>query len=401
MNRTPSPCPSPPLGERVSDGRVRGIRAALAVILAFLALAVAQEASSAAAAADPPAPAGPKIAFASTVIDFGKIKSGEIAKHDFAFTNIGTATLKILAVRPGCGCTTAGAWSTNVEPGKTGIIPLQFNSTGFSGQVSKSAAVTCNDPASSNLTLLIRGTIWKPIDVTPTMAVFTPNAEASTNETKVLKIVNNLDEPISLSDLKCSHASFKAELKETKPGKEFDLAVTAMPPFTNPTVFASITLKTSSTNAPLLSVSAYATVQQPVMVSPQQITLPAGPLKDPVNFAAQVRINSTNAVEVSGLALDFPGVDVKLVPSVPGRLYTINLVFPAGFDLQPDRKLELIFKSNHPKYPVLRVPVVQMRPPPVVLRSTNAPTPLRTLPRPLMPQPTGRPAPSGQTGGVR
>jgi hypothetical protein len=206
--------------------------------------------------------ASPKIEFDSTTSNFGKLKSGDTVKHNFIFTNTGTATLEITEVKPGCGCTTAGAWDKSLPPGKSGIIPLQFNSTGFSGQVGKSATVICNDPGRTNVMLQITGTVWKPIDITPPMVMFTPSSEAPTNETKVLRIVSNLEEPIKLSDLQSSSASFKAALKETKPGKEFDLEITAVPPFTNPTVFASITLKTSSTNAPMVSVSAYANVQQ-------------------------------------------------------------------------------------------------------------------------------------------
>ena len=42
-----------------------------------------------------------KIQFADPVYDFGKVSSGEVVKHEFVFTNIGTATLEIKDVRPG------------------------------------------------------------------------------------------------------------------------------------------------------------------------------------------------------------------------------------------------------------------------------------------------------------
>jgi hypothetical protein len=312
----------------------------------------------------PPAPEPkgvPQIQFDSTTYNFGRVKSGEPVKHDFVFINTGNATLEITDVKPGCGCTAAGTWDKTVEPGKTGKIPLQFNSTGFGGQVGKSATVTCNDPARTNLFLQITGTVWKPIDVTPAMAMFTPSSEAPTNETKVVKIVNNLDEPVTLSELKSSSGSFNAELKEMKPGKEFELHVTAVPPFTNPTVFATITLKTSSTSAPMVSVSAYAMVQQPVAVSPQQVMLPPGPLKTRVTSAVLVRNNTTNTFAVSDVRLDLPGVELKVNQPQTGRLYSITMVFPSGFELQSGQKPELIFKSTHPRFPEVKVPIVQMQ----------------------------------------
>ncbi len=326
-------------------------------------------AGSAAVAAElvqtnPPAAPGPapRIQFDSTTYNFGKLKSGDTAKHDFIFTNTGTVALEITEVKPGCGCTTAGAWDKNVEPGKTGIIPLQFNSTGFGGQVGKSAFVTCNDPSRSNVILQISGTVWKPIDIMPQMAMFTPFSEAPTNETKVLKITSNLEEPITLTNLQCTSPSFKVELKETKPGKEFDLQVTAVPPFTNPTVFGTITLKTSSTNVPMLSVSAYAMVQQPIAVTPQQVTLPAGPLKNPVTSAILVRNNTTNPVAISDVRLEIPGVNLKVTEPQTGQLYAITMTFPAGFELQQTQKVELSMKSTHPKFAEIKVPVIQMKP---------------------------------------
>ena len=213
--------------------------------------------------------AGASIQFDSTVFNFGRLKSGESAKHEFVFTNTGTATLEITAVTVGCGCTTAGEWDKKVEPGKTGKIPLQFNSGGFGGPVTKSATVACNDPARSSIMLQITGTVWKPIDLTPATAMFNLSAEALTNETRVLRIVSNLEEPVTLSDLQCNNAAFKTELKEVKPGKEFELMVTAVPPFATPMVFATITIKTSSKEVPVLRASAYVVVQQPVVVSPQ------------------------------------------------------------------------------------------------------------------------------------
>jgi hypothetical protein len=375
----------------------------VSIVLGLLlagANASAAQAGPPASAASPPAaaapqqqpipPSGPQIDFGSNTFNFGKVQSGEVVKHDFVFTNTGGATLEVLDVRPGCGCTTAGAWDKKVEPGKTGNIPLQFNSSGFSGPVGKYATVTCNDPAHSNIVLTIAGTVWKPIDITPSMAMFNLSSEVLSNETKVLRIVSNLEEPVTLSDLQCNSASFKTELKETKPGKEFDLHVTAVPPFVSPTVFAAITLRTSSTQAPMLSVTAYAVVQQAVSVSPQQLILPVGPLKTPFSSSLMVRNSSSNALEVSDARLDAPGVEVKVIPAQTGQVYTVAVTFPAGFQIQPGQNLELTAKTSHPQFALLKVPVLQSQPvaaaPPPPAQAPGFPIQLQTA-SPLRPRP--------------
>src|SRR5580765_5184853 len=178
----------------------------------------------------PRAATGPKIQFASIEYDFGKVEAGVVVKHDFVFTNIGVATLEISDVRPGCGCTAAGKWDKKVKPGKTGIIPLEFNSANFSGTVSKQATVISNDPGHSNVVLEIKGTVWKPIDVSASMVAFIFSSESEPNETKTVRIVSNLDEPLKLAKPKCTNESFHAELKTVKEAKEFDLQITAVKP---------------------------------------------------------------------------------------------------------------------------------------------------------------------------
>ena len=226
----------------------------------------------------------------------------------------------------------------------------------------KQATVTCNDLSQSNVLLQIKGMVWKPIEVTPTMAVFNISSEAQTNDTKVVRIVSNLDQPLILSDLQCTNSSFKAELKTVKEGKEFELQITAMPPFDSPSVVAPVTLKTSSTNMPVINVSAYAVVQQPVTVAPSQIILPPGPFTNVVHHVITVRNAGTNSLVLSDASVNVPGAEVRVQEIQPGRVFNLTVIFPAGYEMKPEQKTELKVKSNHPKFPLITVPVFQPRP---------------------------------------
>jgi hypothetical protein len=245
------------------------------------------------------------------------------------------------------------------------MIPLQFNSAGFGGPVTKQATVTCNDPSSSNLVLQIKGTVWKPIDVTPTMAFFNVSSEAASNETKTVRIVSNLDQPVTLSDLQLSNANFRAELKTVKEGKEFELNVTAIAPFTNSPVMAPITLKTSTTNMPILNITAYAVVQQAVTVTPSQLSVPSGPLPSALTLSIAIRNSSTNLLTLSDAKANIPGVDVKVQEATPGHMFSLIVNLPAGFQAKPDQKPEVTVKSNHPKFPLITVPIYQAQQAPV------------------------------------
>jgi hypothetical protein len=306
----------------------------------------------------PPEASGAKIQFAELARDFGRLSSGDVVRHDFVFTNTGTATLEITDVRPGCGCTTAGSWDRRVEPGKTGVIPVQFNSTGFNGTVSKTVIVICNDPAQTNVVLQVKGLIWKPIEITPAMAVFNVFSEGQTNDTRILRIVNHLDDPIELSDVKSTNQSFQAELKTVRPGKEFELHVKAVPPYTSNTA-ATVSVKTSAPQMPTINVNAYIAVQQAVIVAPAQITVPTGRLSGGLSSSVKILNRGTNALVLSEPRVNSPGIEVRLQEVQPGQVFGLMVNFPAGFQTKPDKKIEVTVKSNHPKYPLITVPVLQ------------------------------------------
>src|SRR5216117_1850335 len=75
----------------------------------------------------------PHIQFSETSFNFDKVQPTDKPQHDFVFTNTGAGVLEITDVRPHCGCTTAGTWDRQIQPGKTGKIPLAFNPSNFSG----------------------------------------------------------------------------------------------------------------------------------------------------------------------------------------------------------------------------------------------------------------------------
>ena len=300
----------------------------------------------------------PKIQFAGTEFDFGKLKAGESVKHNFIFTNTGTAVLEITDVRPSCGCTTAGGYDRQVAPGKTGSIPLQFNSTGFNGELAKVVNVSCNDPTQSNVMLRIKGVVWKPIEVTPGTVVFNIKSESETQETRTARIVSNLEKPVDLSEPECTNRAFRAELKTLQAGKEFELLLTAVPPFDSSPLIAVVTLKTSAPEMPVIPVGAYLVVQHAVTVSPEQIRVPAGPLAGGMSLTVTVRNNRTNALALSDASINLPGGTVRLQELQPGKLFSLVVGLPTGFQVKPEAPVEVSVKSNHAKYPVIKVPVL-------------------------------------------
>ena len=282
-----------------------------------------------------------------------------MVRHDFVFTNIGDATLEINGVHPSCGCTTAGAWSGKVEPGQTGTIPLLFNSGHLNGPVIKTVNVTCNDKTHQQVILQFKATIWKPIEVSPAMSVMTVVAESPSNAPSIVSIVSSLPEPITLSDPVSNSGAFAAEIKTIRPGKEFQMLISRVPPLLRGTAQGIITVKTSSTNVPSFEVRVLAVVEPAWAVTPQEIMLPPGPLSSGFPCAVSIRNNMGSAMTLSAPAVNAENVGIDLKEVLPGRQFTVSLNFPAGFRVSQGEQVNLTVRTSDPKNPVLTLPVRQ------------------------------------------
>lgn len=336
------------------------VPAILLVIGTFLRTAAQTPPTVGVAVAPPTAShGGAKIQFAEMEHDFGKLDSGASVKFDFVFTNSGTATLEVTNVQPACGCTTTGTWSKSVEPGQRGTIPIQFNSGTFSGPIHKTVTVTSNTPGQPQTILNLKGIIFKAIDVNPPAAYFTPQGETQAVETKVVRIVNNADEPLVLSAPECANKTFSAELKTLKEGKEFEVRISAKPPFGPGTTQAPITLKTSSKSLPVITINGIVMVQMPITAMPAQLVVGPAPLAVATKLGVTIRNSGSTAVTVSEPTVNVPGVEATVQELQAGRVFNIMLNFPAGFEVKPTGHAELIVKTSHPQHPVVRVPIRQ------------------------------------------
>ena len=87
----------------------------------------------------------PEISFEAAEFNFGKVAVGEKIMHSYSFVNKGNAALQIAQVTPSCGCTTLKDWPKEpIAPGQSGVITVEFNSAGFSGNIEKTIQVATN-----------------------------------------------------------------------------------------------------------------------------------------------------------------------------------------------------------------------------------------------------------------
>ncbi|MDA3880934.1 MAG: DUF1573 domain-containing protein [Prolixibacteraceae bacterium] len=97
------------------------------------------------------------IVFENLVHDYGTITKGADGNTEFKFTNKGDKPLILSNVRSSCGCTVPSWTKEPVEPGKTGLIKVKYD-TKRVGSFSKSITVSSN-AVNSRVVLRIKGNV--------------------------------------------------------------------------------------------------------------------------------------------------------------------------------------------------------------------------------------------------
>lgn len=306
--------------------------------------------------------AAPRIKFAQPIFDFGKIKAGETIRHTYFFTNVGSSSLEITNVQPACGCTAAANWTRRLEPGQSGQLPIEFNSANFSGPVQKTVAVYSNDPQEPSAVLQIQGNIWRPIDVTPQIAVLNILPDALQGSTSI-KILNNTAEYLAAtSPPRSSSTNVTVSVSTNEPGRELQLSIISAKGLLTGNFQVQITLDTTSTNLPVVSANVWVVVQPSLAIYPPQLMLPSYPLTNRTTLSVTVQSQSTNNFALTDPFVSLPGIELAVEQPITGRVYSVTLSFPQGYLLPTNSVAELTFKTNREQFSTVRVPILRMPP---------------------------------------
>jgi hypothetical protein len=132
----------------------------LLFVVALMLVATAGFSQATATAAPAPKADMAIASFDGLSFDFGKIKQGVPATHEFKFTNTGNVPLIITNVAPSCGCTTPD-WSRDpILPGGQGFIKATYNASAV-GNFNKTVSVTANVDGGA-IQLIIKGEVQPP-----------------------------------------------------------------------------------------------------------------------------------------------------------------------------------------------------------------------------------------------
>lgn len=202
--------------------------------------------------------ADPQIIVEQPTFNFGTITEGAKIDHVFSVRNKGDAPLTIQKVRPSCGCTAANASSPVIQPGKKGEIKTSFNSTNFSGSITKTIAVDTNDPKAPTYTLTLKGTVASEIQLAPKQLNL-GQVKVGTTKAMTLTVENRGKKALKLTAVKSPmpQVAIKTDKTLIKPGESAAILVSVTPRAEDRFLSGYLTIATDHPTKPELTVPIY------------------------------------------------------------------------------------------------------------------------------------------------
>jgi hypothetical protein len=161
---------------------------------------------------------GPRIKFDQLIDDLGNIDPGSNNFAEYKFKNVGDALLKIINVKPDCGCTQLKLDKKEYKPGESGIMKFKYHAVSRPGPVTRRVVVTTNDSVEPKITLTIKARVVERVAYEPRRL----NLLLRGGDDKLPKVtLRSLDgKPFKIKGVKSSvnsvNAEFDPEVEATK-----------------------------------------------------------------------------------------------------------------------------------------------------------------------------------------
>ena len=158
-------------------------------------------------------------------ISFGKVyQTGEKVNEVLTLENTGNKNITIKNVHTSCGCTVASMSDSLIHPGEKTTVRIEFNPTGYIGEVTKYIYIMTSDTANQMMTVIMNGYVAYALQPTPGYVAFYHSSLGKLDSTNVT-LSNTSDETMQITkvELPFEELTYKLSKKTLKPGEFADL----------------------------------------------------------------------------------------------------------------------------------------------------------------------------------
>lgn len=326
------------------------------------------------------------LTFQEKVFDFGTVQEiGGSVTHTFEFENTSDRPVKILIVKPSCGCTTPDWSKEGIKPGGKGYVTAKFDPKSRPGFFNKTLAIT-TDYSNESIVLTIKGTVslkddhstlreekgsWRLLSSSFNMGKVLLKDEMTWKEFEVVNAGSSII-TVNGSVISPSHLKVLVTPASLKPGEKGTIRIGYHGKRKNAYGFQSdnVEFLTDDEVMPRKSFSVYATLedffpdmsQAELAKAPRlfigEINVDFGRFSATASVEKQVQLTNTGKKEVSIRAIQSNCQCVTATAAqmtlAPGKSTVLTLLFTAAGRKATQQKFVTIY-SNDPVNPVQRI----------------------------------------------
>jgi hypothetical protein len=329
-----------------------------ALLVALPVLALAQQAAS-----GPADEAKATMDIAEKIKDFGMVSKGEKLKAVFEVKNTGTAPLEISSVRPTCGCTVAD-FDKTIQPGATGKVVAEVDTTAFTGPIAKSVLVFSNDPATPQANLVIKADVRSFVEVLPRNLIRLNVLQGEPATDKVILAAADGSE-FKVTDVDVAGGPYEARFRELpekervpdRKGSQWEVAVTVPASAPEGLLNHKLTVKTTAPKAQEVALQVSGVVRPIVQVIPAEINFGTVAGDAPVGRNIILINNRQGAqLELPKLEVDNPQFTYEVIPLQAGQRFQVAVTMQAGTP-KGAQKATLRISTNDASRKLIEVPI--------------------------------------------
>jgi len=300
----------------------------------------------------------------STTYDFGTAKQGTKVLHAFEIANDGTSPLTIKGVELSMPGMTA-RFRPVISPGSRVHITVEWDTTHLTGEIEGQGLVRFADDSRIPIQILLKGVVKPPLEILPFPAIFLSSFQGENNERR-LSIINNQDEPLTVTLQASDSKRLRASLVVVQPGHTYELVVTTTAGTLPGRYDEELSISTDNPVIGTVKIPVHLFVKPDLYVNPEALDfgqVSADQLRnDPRSrsFLTQTFLVKKRAgnFEIRRISSDLPGIEIIQDPiNQQSSTYRIDVA------LNPEKikpgKLEglLEIDTNDQAFPRIEVPV--------------------------------------------
>lgn len=207
--------------------------------------------------------------------DFGSVARGPAVVHHFRLTNKTKETINISNVRVSCGCTSAQALKTLLEPGETTSIQATMDTTRFLGAKSVTIFVQFDRPRFDEVRLLVQASSRDDFNITPDVLAFGQIKKGATPSINTTITFYSLT-PVLITGSRSETNYITPEIKEINRQNNliaYQLTASLRGDAPPGKWFSDIWIQTNAPTLPQIRVPVTLEIESPLSVTPEVVTL--------------------------------------------------------------------------------------------------------------------------------